>query len=132
MTLATTNPEGIPHATPVYFVPDGDSKLYFFSETKSQHSQDLAQNPTAAAAIYPDCQGWQDIRGVQLHGQVDLVESGDLWDQAWKLYKTKFPFVKTLKAIVAKNQLYIFVPNWIRLVDNSKGFGFKKEWQLTP
>jgi uncharacterized protein YhbP (UPF0306 family) len=39
--------------------------------------------------------------------------------------------VASLKSVVAKNQMYVFVPSWIRLVDNSQGFGFKKEWQLS-
>ncbi len=130
LTLATTNPEGTPHAAPVYFVPDEELNLYFFSEAQSQHSQEILQNPIVAAAIYPECDGWQAIRGLQLRGRVDLVESGDLWDQTWQLYKTKFPFVKALKAIVAKNQMYVFVPSWIRLVDNSRGFGFKQEWKF--
>lgn len=130
MTLATTHLQGMPHAASVYFAADVNLHLYFFSDNKSQHSQDITQNPRAAAAIYPECRDWQEIRGLQLHGEVHLVESGDLWERAWKLYKTKFPFVKSLKAIVARNQMYVFVPSWMRLVDNSQGFGYKKEWEL--
>lgn len=130
MTLATSGPESEPHAAPVYFAAElrNPPRLYFFSDPESQHGRDLSQNPSAAAACYPDCRGWQDIRGLQMHGEVRLVKRGAEWDNAWACYTTKFPFVKTLKAIVARNALYVFEPNWIRLVDNRKSFGFKQEW----
>ena len=130
MTLATTDPEGNPHAAPVYFVADDELRLYFFSEAKSQHSQNVAQNPQIAAAIYPECEGWQGIKGLQLRGKICIVESPQEWDSTWERYQVKFPFVRALKAVVAKNQLYVFIPSWIRLVDNSQGFGYKKEWNL--
>jgi len=131
LTLATTDPKGNPHAAPVYFAHDNELNLYFFSETKSQHGQDIARNPRAAAAIYPECEGWQDIRGVQLRGEVLRVESGETREKAWGLYKNKFPFVKALKAIVARNQMYVLVPNWMRLVDNTQGFGYKQEFRFS-
>jgi uncharacterized protein YhbP (UPF0306 family) len=128
MTLATTDPDGNPHAAPVYFVADDAMRLYFFSEAKSQHSRDIAQSPKVAAAIYPECEGWRRIKGLQLRGKVRLVESSTEWDSAWARYQVKFPFVRSLKSVVAQNQLYVFIPSWIRLVDNSRGFGYKKEW----
>ena len=130
MTLATIDPEGNPHAAPVYFVADDETWLYFFSEAKSQHSRDIGQNPKVAAAIYPECEGWRGIKGLQLRGNVRLVKSAQEWDTTWARYQVKFPFVRSLKSVVAQNQMYVFIPNWIRLVDNSRGFGFKKEWNL--
>jgi uncharacterized protein YhbP (UPF0306 family) len=131
MTLATIDPDGNPHAAPVYFVADEETRLYFFSEVKNQHSLDVVKNPKVAAAIYPECEGWRDIKGLQLRGEVRLVESTAEWDSAWVRYQAKFPFVRALKAVVVKNQLYVFSPSWIRLVDNSQGFGYKKEWKLS-
>jgi uncharacterized protein YhbP (UPF0306 family) len=129
MTLATSGDEG-PHATPVYYVDGDEFRLYFFSDVNSLHGQHVLGNPQAAAAIYPECDGWQDIRGLQLRGVVRLVESPEEWNAAWGRYQGKFPFTRSLKTVVAQNQLYVFIPNWIRLVDNSKGFGYKREWNL--
>ena len=131
MTLATTDPEGNPYTAPVYFVRGDEMRLFFFSEAKSSHSQHIDKNPKVAVAIYPECESWRDIKGLQLRGEVRLVESTMEWDSAWARYQVKFPFVSALKAVVAQNQLYVFIPNWIRLVDNSRGFGFKKEWNFT-
>ena len=130
MTLATYGADGEPHAAPVFFVADEDLHLYFFSEPGSQHSRDIALNPSVALAIYPETLSWQEIRGLQLRGKVQEVPAGPDWDTAWMIYLAKFPFVSDLKAEVSKNLLYAFIPHWIRLVDNRFGFGFKEEWNL--
>lgn len=136
MTLSTASPDGKPHAAPVYFAAPSLMNvnpipvLYFFSDPRSQHGQHLDANPRAAVAIYPPCFDWQDIRGLQMGGLAAPVEAGEEWNTAWGLYKTKFPFVAGLKAIVARNRLYAFTPGWIRLVDNRRGFGFKQEWRF--
>lgn len=139
MTLATTGAAGLPHASPVYFaaqptsttiIPGEALYFYFFSDPQSQHGQDLALAQCAAAAIYPECSGWQDIRGLQMRGRVLLVEDRMEWDSAWQAYLHKFPFVSGMKDIVALNRLYAFLPDWIRLVDNRQGFGFKQEWEF--
>jgi uncharacterized protein YhbP (UPF0306 family) len=129
MTLATQGAEG-PHAAPVFFAADEALRLYFFSDPHSQHSLHLAQDPRAAVAFYPAAQDWNEIHGLQMQGQVRLLEQGAQWDQGWACYRAKFPFVDALKAVVAQNALYVFIPRWIRLVDNRRGFGFKQEWVL--
>ena len=137
LTLATSGPNGEPHAAPVYFAashnnsltPKAPLRLYFFSDIKSQHAQDVARTPLSAVALYPECQGWRDIRGLQMHGETLQVPPGAEWDQAWEVYQVKFPFVTAFKAVVARNILYGFTPHWIRLVDNRRGFGFKVEWK---
>jgi len=130
MSLSTASSSGEPHAAPVYFAADQALRLFFFSDPESQHCQQLAHNPTAAAAIYPECHGWQDIRGLQLRGEVRRVQPGKEWDSAWELYIAKFPFVSELRAEIERNVLYVFIPRWARLVDNRRGFGFKQEWSL--
>ena len=130
LTLATCGADGCPHAAPVYFAADDQLRLYFFSDPLSQHSLDLERDPRAAAAIYPECQGWQDIRGLQLKGEARQVPPGADWQAVWALYAAKFPFVHELKEAVGRNALYVFIQHWARLVDNRRGFGFKQEWEL--
>lgn len=130
LTLATTGNDGEPHAAPVYFAVNAELNFYFFSDPDSQHAQDIIHNPRAAAALYPACFDWRDIRGIQMRGLVRLVNNPAEWESAWNLYQLKFPFVSALREIVARNQLYSFSPDWIRLLDNRRGLGFKQEWQL--
>jgi flavin prenyltransferase len=130
MTLATRGAEGEPHAAPVYFAAEGELCFYFFSDPASQHGQDVAADARAAGAIHPLVAGWQEIRGLQMRGRVRTVAQGAEWERAWQLYRAKFPFVEKLKEAIAGSQLYAFVPDWIRLVDNRKGFGYKDEREL--
>ena len=128
MTLATSGPLGEPHAAPVYFAAGGDElRFYFFSDPASQHGRDLASNPLAAASIHPLVSGWREIRGLQMRGEARLIPPGEEWLEAWQLYQAKFPFVAQLKAVVEQSGLYVFIPRWIRLVDNRREFGFKEE-----
>jgi uncharacterized protein YhbP (UPF0306 family) len=131
MSLSTVGPEGAPHAAPLYFAADERMRLFFFSSPNSQHGNNLAQSPVAAASIYPECQDWRDIHGLQLRGEVSRVPAGAAWVQGWGIYLAKFPFVAPLKEIIAQNRLYAFRPFWIRLVDNRQGFGNKEEWELS-
>ena len=131
MTLATCGNHGTPHAAAVYFASDQALALYFFSDPHSLHGQHLAQNQQAAIVISPECHGWQDIHGLQMHGKASLVPQGPEWEAGWRAYCAKFPFVTQLKALVARNALYRFLPTWLRLVDNRQGFGYKQEWELS-
>lgn len=128
LTLATTGETGEPHAAAVYFAADQRLDLYFFSAPSSQHSLDLARDPRAAVSLYIESRSWQEIRGLQMRGIVSQVEPGSSWEQAWRLYLAKFPFVSEMQAEVARTRLYLFRPDWIRLFDNRKGFGYKQEW----
>ena len=131
MTLATSGLDGEAHAADVYFASDEQLTLYFFSDASSQHSMDIHQDPRAAITIHhADQAGWEQILGIQMRGMVKEISSQTLWQQAWEIYQKKFPFVSDLKEVIKVNQLYGFAPGWIRLVDNSQGFGFKREWKV--
>ena len=129
MTLATSGADGTPHAAAVYFAADAERRnLYFFSAPSSQHSQDLARSPRAAATMHPLVQGWQEIRGLQVRGMVQPVAPGEEWERGWACYLVKFPFAGEMKEIIAQNTLYTFRPEWVRWTDNRQGFGHKEEW----
>jgi uncharacterized protein len=130
LTLATASPDGQPHAAPVYFAAGDGLQLYFFSAQSSRHAQDIAASPAAAAAIYPECFEWQEIRGLQMQGEVHPIPPGEQWEHAWEVYQAKFTFVSELRQVVERNTLYAFTLHWIRLVDNRRGFGFSQEWSL--
>jgi uncharacterized protein YhbP (UPF0306 family) len=129
MTLATSGAGGTPHAAAVYFAASQDrSEIFFFSAAGSQHSLDLAANTRAAAAIHPEVADWHAIRGLQIHGEVRATASGEAWERGWACYKAKFPFAAGMQEILANNTLYTLRPDWIRWIDNRRGFGHKEEW----
>lgn len=129
MTLATVGPSGDPHATPVFFATDADLRFVFFSDPDSLHVRHALDHPGSSAAIYPAVVDWTEIRGLQVDGAISQLAPGAGWDRAWAVYTRKFPFVGGLREIVDQNWLLVLVPEWIRVVDNRRGFGFKREWR---
>ncbi len=128
LTLATVTPDGRPYAAPVYFAADSRLHCYFFSSADSEHSRNLQAESRAGAAFYPECYRWEEIRGVQMQGDVRALAPGSEWDRAWEVYLAKFPFVQELSEVLQRSTLYVLAPDWVRLVDNRRGFGYKQEW----
>jgi uncharacterized protein YhbP (UPF0306 family) len=131
MTLATTSRDGEVHAADVYFACGEQLDLYFFSDAESQHSMDLRGEERAAVTIHADRDRWEEILGLQMRGICSAIPETGKWKSGWDVYLAKFPFVSDLADLIKVNQLYAFSPHWVRLVDNSRGFGFKREWRLT-
>lgn len=52
LVLATTDPDGRPRTSPVYFSHDGYHDLYWVSAPDSQHSRNLLRDPRAAGVIF--------------------------------------------------------------------------------
>ncbi|RPI24477.1 MAG: hypothetical protein EHM70_21255 [Chloroflexota bacterium] len=130
LSLATVGEAGEPHVAPVYFAQAEDMRLYFFSENHTQHGRDLGKNADASVCIYPETQSWREIRGLQMRGRVSVVERGPEWDAAWSLYVEKFPFAAGMRWMIKRHTLYVFIPGWVRLIDNRSGLGYKEEWTL--
>ena len=140
MSLATVQ-AGRPWAASVFYASDADLKLYFVSDSRTRHGRDMQANNYVAGAINPDCGTWDDVKGLQLEGRVSvLTGAGRL--KALGCYLAKFHDVKALferprdrneETIAERLQaanLYCLVPDWIRLIDNSRWFGFKQELRL--
>jgi uncharacterized protein YhbP (UPF0306 family) len=132
MTLATTGPDGAPHATDVYYAETGDLGLYFVSIPGSRHARNLAHDPRVAATVHADSTRWRDIRGVQLEGICSRVTDEER-GAAWARYTAKFSFVladAALAGALQKVDMYRVTPHWLRWIDNAAGLGHNLEWRL--
>jgi uncharacterized protein len=137
MTLACSlNDE--PWTSPVYYARRGFD-LIFFSSKSSRHSLAFRENPKAAASIYGECSNWKDIRGLQMKGRVDVVDSPLALAKATATYLKRYPFVRDILngsmgigSGMAKKMtrvaLYVFRPTDIHYLDNAIGFGVR--WKL--
>ena len=140
LTLATSQDDK-PWAATVFFVSDSDLNLYFVSDYRTHHGVDMAQNSRVAATINPDCDNWHDVHGVQVSGTASVVD-GLQRAKALMLYLKKFPQIDQLYAkpsgeheeTIAKRlkaaNFYCIKPDWIRFIDNAKGFGHREEFRL--
>jgi uncharacterized protein YhbP (UPF0306 family) len=102
------------------------------------HSLNLARTPRAAATVYRGVDNWKKIRGVQLRGTVSKVTEPERRAALLKTYCERFKLGRVLRPALRLSALYSFQPDFIRYIDNARGFGFKFEltrgaegWSLT-
>ncbi|MBM2831320.1 MAG: hypothetical protein HW414_372 [Dehalococcoidia bacterium] len=142
MSLATLS-EGQPWAAAVFYVHDDRINLYFLSDPKARHSQQLMKNPRVSVAINEDYRDWREIKGIQLEGIAGKVTSPVEKARALTLYLSKFPFVRdfvtsplavlTHMAIAGKPfsvEVYKVTPERLFYLDNETGFSHRAELPL--
>ena len=132
LTLATVAETGQPQAAPLFFAETETLDLIFISEQKARHSQNIARDQRVAATVYTDGQSWQSIQGLQLEGRCEALSS-DAAQAARDVYLAKYPFIaenKLLTGMLDKVTFYKISPVWVRLIDNTQGFGHKEELRL--
>jgi uncharacterized protein YhbP (UPF0306 family) len=135
LTLATSD-GNVPYACALFYVND-DFTLYFVSDPKTRHAQNIAFNSLVSATINEDYHEWRAIQGVQLMGRCALVTDALQSAKAMALYAAKFPFVKDLvtrpKEIgeaMGKVKFYRITVEWARWIDNAVRLGYKEEIQV--
>jgi len=140
-SLATVGSGGLPHNANVQFAHGGGAAdgggpfdLWWVSSPASDHSKDLAARAYAAVTVYAHADAPDQIRGVQARGRVQppLCPGDAGYAAALRRYVAKYPFAggPPFNAAVARQGLYRFCPDWIRWIDNRRGFGWKVERSL--
>ena len=139
MTLATAGDDAA-WAAPVYYV-FFKSAFYFLSSPESRHIKEALENGRASSAIYASGSTWQEIRGLQMSGSIQPVESKLEAFQVLRVYLKKFSFTKEF---FKKNtsmdpesfwerfgvKLYGFRPTLVYYLDNRIRFAFREEVKL--
>lgn len=131
---------GIPHAAAVFYVSIGFN-LYFLSNPKSRHGENLTQNPLVFGTINEDYSNWLQIKGIQLEGRGECIGGILKHARIVKAYVKKFPNVadflisphklgKGIAQKVSKVKFYQICPAKIYFLDNSLGFGHREELDI--
>lgn len=132
LNLAYADEDG-PQACAVFFAPAPDGSLVFVSSRSTRHGRALASDPAGvrvAFTVQDDDQDWRTLRGVQGRGVCHRLTGADL-DAARAAYVDRFPFAADdgrLARALASADHWSVHPTWLRLIDNSRGFGHKTEW----
>ncbi|MEE9212540.1 MAG: pyridoxamine 5'-phosphate oxidase family protein [Phycisphaeraceae bacterium] len=131
ISVATIDDSGLPHAINAYFAADHQLNLFFVSDTASAHCRHVVNRPRVAVTAFAPVRMWQQVRGVQIHGNCSPIEPG-MWDDVWSIYLDKFPQMAEIEQHIRASQFYWVQPTWIRWTDNSVHFGYKVEldWPL--
>ena len=132
LTLATTHGDQ-PWANAVFYA-NQDFTLYFVSDPKTRHADHLKQNGNVAGTIQDEQKDWRLIQGIQLAGYCEEITHPIESAKALAIYAAKFPFIsdllrapKELASAMAKARWHKITVTWIRLIDNTRGMGFKEE-----
>jgi len=125
----------------VFYVSDQKLNIYFISFDESKHIQDVLKNKRVSATINQDVSDWMQIKGLQLQGVAYKVPEQHR-KNILNAYRQKFDSIHELLDLpktddekkIAKQfnsiSLFCFEPHWIRLLDNSLGFGSKEEIEI--
>jgi len=136
LTLATAGESG-PWSAPVYFVCINGS-FYFFSSPQSRHIRQALGSGKAAASLFHPADSWQAIRGIQMPGTVERVQSMALSIKVIGMYLKRFTFAMEffpdnptpdLEAFFSrfKARLYAFAPTAVYYIDNRSGLGTRQQ-----
>jgi len=140
VSLATVGPEG-PWAATVFYVNLG-ADLYFLSEAKTRHCQNILASGRAAGTVNEDYRDWQEIKGVQLEGQAGEVANPIEIARVLGAYLAKYPFVRQFLSptsllqgvrIAGKTfdiRLWHLRPERLYYLDNARGFSNRQELPL--
>ncbi len=132
LTLATAADSG-PWSAPVCYVFLKES-FHFFSSPDSRHIREALTSKNVAASLYHQADAWQELRGLQMTGEIHIVRSPSVSVKAVSAYLKHFDFVHTFFSGKSpptaadffsrfKVRLYAFTPTAVYLVDNRAGFG---------
>ncbi len=131
LSLATCY-ENRPWSTDLLYASDDSCQLYYVSSGTTRHCKHIAGNCQVSVSISGEVDGWGEIKGLQFDGVASVVSEADR-DEVIEIYLTKFPALKKwdhafdIFALLSESHFYRISPKWIRLIDNSKGFGHKDE-----
>ena len=134
MTLATQGSQGL-WAAAVFYVNDRFT-FYFLSAESTRHAVNMRDASHVSATIQLDYDNWQDIKGVQMEGNVELLDGLEK-ASAITRYGVKFPVIASalktpteIKKAMARVSWYKLVPERLYLINNARGLGHRDEIKL--
>jgi uncharacterized protein YhbP (UPF0306 family) len=140
LSLATCSADG-PWAAALFYVCDADLNLYFLSDPATRHCRDIERDARVAVTVNLNHADWTEIRGLQIGARAAAVAAGER-EAIEQHYLERFPDIRALvteprvpqaQAIAQRftaSRFYRIAPQRIRLIDNTRGFGYREELQL--
>lgn len=122
LTLATSLNNKVWCSSCFYAFDEKNMCFIFTSDTETQHAEQALKNPNVAGNIHLETKIIGKIRGIQFSGRTEIVKGDDL-RLAKSKYLKRFPF-----AILAKTDIWVLYIDYIKMTDNSLGFGKKLKW----
>lgn len=119
LTLATVSEEGMPYCSNAFYCYDkARNLLVFTSDLSTRHAQQMERNPHVAASVVLETKIVGRVQGLQLCGTAVRAD-----EAAKRAYLKRFPY-----AALAELTLWAIEPDFMKLTDNTLGFGKKLIW----
>ncbi len=119
LTLATADQRGMPYCSNAFYCYDAARNMFVFtSDLTTRHGREMELNPRIAASVVLETRIVGRVQGLQLCGEAERAD-----DQARKAYIKRFPY-----AALAELTLWTIRPDYMKLTDNTLGFGKKLIW----
>ena len=123
MAVATNRSDGWPQATVVAYA-NGGLLLYFFIARLSQKFANLKRDSRVSAAIGGDFTDPDEITGLSLAGNAEIVTEVSEYERAAENFLNRFPeYADWPKPNPAIAPLMKITPSYLSIIDYSKGFG---------
>lgn len=120
LTLATATPDLGPYCCNCFYAYDKESAaLIFTSGMETTHAKMMSECSKVAASIVLETRTVGKIQGLQITGSIRPAQEGDKM-----LYVKRFPYTA-----VADLTLWRLEADFMKLTDNTLGFGKKLIWQ---
>ena len=120
LTLATTTSDGAPYCCNCFYAYDKATQAFLFtSDTTTHHAKMMVENPKVAAPIVLETRIVGRVQGLQITGEIIRATEDDRLK-----YIKRFPY-----AAVADLTLWRLQADFMKLTDNTLGFGKKLIWQ---
>jgi len=122
-TLATCI-DNVPYAANCFYCFEEETnRLIFMSNKETRHIKESIDNLSVAGTINNGVTTVAKIQGIQFTGKL-IVPNGKQKNHFNKTYLIKFPFAITKLSPIWGIQL-----EWIKMTDNTLGFGNKLIWK---
>ena len=119
LNLATVSQEGVPYCAACFYAYDKERNVIVFTtDDTTTHGQQMIANANVACAINLETRVVGKVQGLQVCG---VVRRGDEQDKS--TYIKRFPY-----AAVAPLNIWAIEPSFMKLTDNTLGFGKKLIW----
>ena len=123
LTLATSADDSPYCANLFYAWLEEEQAFVFTSSLNTKHAADALASPEAAASVVLESKTVGKLQGVQLLGRM-YRPGGGLLAKARKRYLKRFPY-----AAVVDLEIWILEVTWVKMTDNTLGFGKKLIWK---
>ena len=122
-TIATSVND-LPYCANCFYVFDVKNKsLIFLSDSSTKHIAEALKNDKVAGSIFNGETTIVKIQGIQFTGEF-ITPNKNQEEHFYQLYYKKYPFAKAKPSPIWAIQL-----NWIKMTDNTLGFGKKLLWK---